>query len=163
MSMAETTRERRCPLWVKIVLGLSLALNLAIAGLIGGIALRGGPLGGKGPGMGYALPYVLALPHEHRRAVFRAVRDNRDVPGRSARRAAYRDMMSLLEADTFARAEVEAVLDRQARGVGQVQMAARTAWIDTVEDMSPADRRAYAERLQEVLSRGGRGRQNTRN
>ncbi|MEM8654015.1 MAG: periplasmic heavy metal sensor [Pseudomonadota bacterium] len=155
--MAETTRERRCPIWIKILLGLSLALNLAIIGLVGGMVLRGGPLGGKGSGMGYAMPYVLALPHEDRRAVFGAVRDNDALPGRGARRAAYRDMIALLEAGGFDRNGAEAVLERQALGVTQVQMAARKAWLERVEGMSPTTRQTYAERLQEVLSRGRRG------
>lgn len=156
--MADTKIERRCPLWVKILLGLSLAINLAIVGLVGGIALRGGPLGGKGPGMGYALPYVLALPQEERRNVFGAIRSKPELPGRKARRAAYRDMVALLEADTFDRVAVTAVLERQARDVGQVQMVAQTAWLDTVAAMTDEERRAYAERVTEVLARGGRSR-----
>ncbi|WP_299611824.1 periplasmic heavy metal sensor [uncultured Tateyamaria sp.] len=156
--MAETTIERRCPLWVKILLGLSLAVNLAIVGLVGGVAWRGGPLGGKGPGMGYAMPYVLALPHDDRRAVFGAVRDNADLPGRGARRAVYRDMIALLQAGAFDRAAVSAVLERQARDVGQVQMVAQTAWLDRIAAMTEGERSAYAERLTEVVSRGSRGR-----
>ncbi|WP_299654465.1 periplasmic heavy metal sensor [uncultured Tateyamaria sp.] len=156
--MTETTIERRCPLWVKILLGLSLAVNLAIVGLVGGVAWRGGPLGGKGPGMGYAMPYVLALPHDDRRAVFGAVRDNADLPGRGARRAAYRDMIALLQAGAFDRVAVSAVLERQARDVGQVQMVAQTAWLDRIAAMTEGERSAYAERLTEVVSRGGRGR-----
>lgn len=160
--MAETTTERRCPLWVKVLLGLSLAINLAIAGLIGGLALRGGPLGGKGPGMGYAMPYVLALPHEDRRSIFGAVRNNADLPGRGARRAAYRDMIALMRAEGFDRAAVSAVLERQSRGVEQVQMVAQIAWLDTVAAMTNEERRAYADRLTEVVSRGGRGRSGKR-
>lgn len=161
--MADRVTERRCPLWVKILLGLSLAANLAIAGLVGGIALRGGPLGGKGPGVGYALPYVLALPHQHRRTVFGAIRGNADLPGRGARRAAYRDMIALLQAEAFDRAAVSDVLERQARDVGQVQMVAQTAWLDTVAGMTQEERSAYATRLTEVVSRGGRERPGERN
>ncbi|WP_299553348.1 periplasmic heavy metal sensor [uncultured Tateyamaria sp.] len=154
--MAETRMERRCPLWAKIVLGLSLAVNLGIVGLVGGIALRGEPLGGKGPGMGYAMPYVLALPHEDRRAVFGAVRDNRDLPGRGARRAAYQDMVTLLKAGTFDDVAVAAVLERQSEGVAQVQKVARAVWLDRVAAMSGDERTVYADRLAEVVSRGGR-------
>ncbi|WP_299772717.1 periplasmic heavy metal sensor [uncultured Tateyamaria sp.] len=153
--MAETQIERRCPVWVKILLGLSLAINLGIAGLVGGIALSGGPLGGKGPGMGYAMPYVLALQQEDRRAVFGVVRGNRDLPGRGVRRAVYGEMVALLKADTFDRAAVTAILERQARGVEQVQSVAQDEWLDRVAAMSDEDRRAYAERVEEVVAKGG--------
>ncbi|WP_299604501.1 periplasmic heavy metal sensor [uncultured Tateyamaria sp.] len=153
--MADTQIERRCPVWVKILLGLSLAINLGIAGLVGGIALSGGPLGGKGPGMGYAMPYVLALPQEDRRAVFGVVRGNRDLPGRGVRRAVYGEMVALLKADTFDRAAVTAILERQARGVEQVQSVAQDEWLDRVAAMSDEERRAYAERVEEVVAKGG--------
>ncbi|WP_299042911.1 periplasmic heavy metal sensor [uncultured Tateyamaria sp.] len=156
--MADTDITRRVPLWVKVLLTLSLAINLAVAGLVVGLAVRGGPLGGKGPGMGYAMPYVLALPKEDRRAVFGAVRNDPDLPGRSARRATYRDMLDLLSADTLDTAAVRAVLARQAASVGQVQSVAQSAWLEKVAAMSVQDRRAYAQRVQEVISRGGRGR-----
>lgn len=156
--MTEMRTERRCPLWIKIALGLSLAVNLGVAGLVGGIALRGGPLGGKGPGMGYAMPYVIALPHEDRKIVFGAVRGDPDLPGRGARRAAYRDMVALLEADTFDRSAIEAVLQRQSRGVAQVQSVAQAAWLDVVEQMPEDARKVYAQRVAELASRGGRGK-----
>lgn len=156
--MADTQITRRSPLWVKILLAVSLSINLAVLGLVGGIALRGGPLGGKGPGMGYAMPYVLALPKEERRDIFGAVRNNPDLPGRGARRAAYRDMVDLLSADNFDRAAVESVLARQAGSVSQVQAVAQAAWLDKVAAMSTEERQAFAERLEEVVARGGRGR-----
>ncbi|GGX53386.1 hypothetical protein GCM10007385_21800 [Tateyamaria omphalii] len=153
--MAETQIERRCPVWVKILLGLSLAINLGIAGLVGGVVLSGGPLGGKGPGMGYAMPYVLALPKEDRRAVFGAVRDNKDLPGRGARRAAFSEMVALLRADTFDRAAVAAVLEQQARGVEQVQKVAQGEWLNRVAVMSAEERLAYADRVEERAKKGG--------
>ena len=156
--MAETNTKRRSPLWVKILLALSLAVNLAVAGLVAGFVLRGGPLGGKGPGVGYAMPYVIALPKEDRRAVFGAVRNDPDLPGRGARRAAYREMVELLAADTFDVEAVRAVLARQAGDVGQVQAVAQAAWLDKVAAMSTGERQAYAQRVQEVVSKGGRGR-----
>ncbi|MBY5932029.1 periplasmic heavy metal sensor [Tateyamaria omphalii] len=151
--MADTGVKRRCPLWVKVLLGASLAGNLAVAGLVGGMALRGGPLGGKGPGMGYAMPYVLALPHEDRRMVFSTVRGDPDLPDRSARRAAYRDMVALLKADTLDRVAVEAVLERQSQGVSDVQAVAQSAWLDIVTAMPAEERKAYAQRVEEVASR----------
>ena len=82
---------RRCPLWVKIALALSLAFNLAIVGLAAGFVLRGGPMGARGPAMGYATPYVLALPRELRREVFGAVRNDKNLPNRRSRGAPNND------------------------------------------------------------------------
>lgn len=156
--MSETQAARRVPIWVKVLLGLSLALNLAVVGLVAGFVLRGGPLGGKAPAMGYAMPYVIALPKEDRRAVFGAVRDDRDLPGRGARRAAYRDMVALLSADTLDIDAVQALLARQSGDVDKVQAVAQSAWLEKVAAMSREERQAYAARVQEVVKRGGRGR-----
>ncbi|KIC46172.1 hypothetical protein RA29_20120 [Tateyamaria sp. ANG-S1] len=140
---------------MKLLLGLSLSLNLAVIGLVAGFVLRGGPLGGKGPGMGYAMPYVMALPQEDRRRVFGSVRNDPDLPGRGARRAAYNDMVAALDADEFDRAAVEAVLLRQSRGVADVQAVAQATWLEIVAEMPAEERRAYAQRVREVARRGG--------
>jgi len=153
--MADIATERRCPTWVKIVLGLSLAINLAIVGLVGGFVLSGGPMGGKGPRMGYAMPYVLALPKEDRRAIFRALRENPDLPGRGERRAAYREMVVVLKADTFDPAGAKGVLERHARGVEQVQQVAQGEWLNRVSAMSIEDRRSYALQVEEMVAKGG--------
>lgn len=153
--MDTQTTPRRCPLWIKIVLALSLALNLAIAGLVAGFALRGAPMAGRTPAVGYAMPYVLALPRDLRRDVFGAVRNNPDLPDRRARRGAYRDMIRALETTPFDLRAVEAVLSRQAAGVTQVQAVAQRAWLDAVARLSDAERLAYTQRMEEALDRGG--------
>ncbi|MEX0308923.1 MAG: periplasmic heavy metal sensor [Tateyamaria sp.] len=148
--MADTNVEKRCPLWVKIVLAASLAINLLIVGLVAGLVLRGGPLGGKGPAIGYAMPYVLALPQPDRRKVFDTVRNDPELPGRRERRAAYDDMVTLLRADTFDRAAVEVILARQQTDVSRVQTVAQAAWLDVLEAMPLDERQVYATRVEEV-------------
>ena len=152
--MAETQGARRCPTWIKIVLGLSLALNLAIVGLVAGVALRSGPPGGRTPAMGYALPYVIALPREDRRAVFDAVRQDKSLPDRRARRADYAAMMEALQAAPFDRDAVQTILARQGEGGARVQRAAQAQWLDVVETMSQDERVEYVQRIQDVLKRG---------
>lgn len=151
--MAQTPVEKRCPLWVKIALAASLSINLLIAGLVAGLVLRGGPMGGKGPAVGYAMPYILALPQADRRAVFKTVRDHPDLPGRRARRAAYDDMVALLSAEGFDRAAAASVLERHETDVTRVQRVAQAAWLDIVETMPLEDRLAYARRVEEVARR----------
>ena len=153
--MAENTTSRRCPLWVKIVLAASLAINLGIAGLVAGFVLRGGLPPGGGPGaLGYAMPYVVALPREVRRDVFGTVRRDRSLPDRRARRSAYDDIIAALRATPVDRDVVETVLRGQADGAARVQRVAQQAWLDAVMAMSDDERVAYAARIEEVLARG---------
>jgi len=157
MSMENGAKSIRCPTWVKLMLGLSLALNLAIVGLVAGMVLRGGPMGGKGPAaMGYATPYVIALPRDLRRGVFRGIREDKSLPDRKARRADYRAMVKALRATPLDTSAVEALLRKQADGVARVQARGQTAWLNVVTDMSDAERAAYADRIEEVLERGGK-------
>jgi uncharacterized membrane protein len=144
----------RCPRWVKIVLATSLALNLLIAGAVVGFALREGPNRDGRSAMGYATPYVAALPREARRGVFRAIRSDEALPRRSARRAQYAEMMAALRADPFELDLVQAILTRQAQSVDRFQGVAQSAWLEAVQGMSAQERLTYAEEVEEVLSRG---------
>lgn len=144
----------RCPRWVKIVLGLSLAVNLAIAGVVAGIMLRGVPMGDGRTGMGYAAPYVIALPHEARRAVFRAIRSDETLPERGTRRAQYALMIDALRADPFDSTRVQAILAGQGQAVARIQDVAQGAWLAAVAQMSLPERIAYIEKVEDVLRRG---------
>ena len=150
--MSDTSRT---PLWIKLLLGVSLAANLAIVGLVAGFALRGGPLGGKGPGaMGYAMPYVLALPREDRRGVFSALRRDDTLPNRRDRRAQFNAMIDALQTTPLDIPSIEAVLASQADGVTRVQKRAQSEWLSIVSAMSDEERIAYAARIKDVLKRG---------
>lgn len=157
MRMSEQASEpahSRCPVWVKVLLGVSLALNLAIAGLIAGLALRGGPMRSDVAGLGYALPYIMALDRDERHAVFKAVRGAPGLPDRRARRGQFREMISALRSDPFDREAVEAVLSQQANAVSQVQDAAQAEWLGLVAAMGAEDRAAYVDEIEEVLRKG---------
>ena len=160
MDDAPQTAIRRTPLWIKILLAVSLALNLAVVGLVAGSSLRGGPMmAGRTPAMGYAMPYVLALPHELRRNVFGAVRQDKSYPNRRARREEYRRMITALRATPFDAAAVEAVLARQAEGASRVQSSAQAAWLEAVASLSDEERMAYTKRMEDSLERRGRSHQ----
>ena len=148
----------RCPRWVKVVLAVSLALNLAVIGLVAGTILRTAPLREARSNMGYAAPYVIALPRQERRSVLRAIRNDPSLPGRDDRKAAFKEMVNVLRLEPFDRERVSNILDRQSAGVGQIQSVAQFAWLDAVAAMSVKDRLAYIDRIEEVLRRGSRGR-----
>lgn len=160
--MEPHTEKRRSPKWVKVLLALSLAVNLAIAGVVAGFVLRGGPKVGRGPDMGYAMPYVLALPRELRREVFGAVRRDEGVPSRRERREEYREMIAALRATPFDPGAVQVVLDRQSSGAVRVQGAAQAAWLNVVSGLSDAERVAYTERMEEQMQRRAPGKRGDR-
>lgn len=165
----ETSPKPRASRRFKIVLGLSLALNLLFVGLIAGAVWRnqGGP-GPRfaGPGLqSYAAPYVHALPRAERRALNRSIRAAHPRLGREARRAVYGEMLTALRATPFDVAAVQEVLDGQRRAILGVQEAAQSKWMAAISAMSDAERQAYADRLQELIEKRrhnrGKRRQNS--
>lgn len=145
---------------LKIVLGLSLALNLLFVGLIAGAAYRHGGKGGPAGAslQGYAAPYMRALPREKRRAFRHAMQQGDALPDRAVRRGFYTDVLAGLRADRFDAGAVAAAMTRQREVVVGVQEAAQAAWVTLVSQMSRAERLAYAEALEERLKHGHRRR-----
>lgn len=150
----------RAPRWMRIAFGVSLALNLAVVGLLAGTFARFGGPPSHGPGtVNYAMPYVRALPRESQREIFRAVRDQlpRDGHSRQARRALYAEMIEALKADPFDPVRVQSILARQNAAAVLVQNAAHIAWLAHISTMTPQARAAYAEEVSEAM-RHGKGR-----
>lgn len=155
MATGEETK-RRVPLWVKVLLGLSLALNLAVVGLVAGTIMRiGGAPGGPGAA-NYAIPYVLALPREDRREVWKTVRDETRagrLPSRKDRRARYVEMIAVLSAEEWQPEAARAIMTQQGDETSAVQAAAQNAWIDQISEYTQAERQAYAAHLEDVINR----------
>lgn len=154
--MAEQTpRTHR---WLRVALGISLGVNLLVVGLIAGAAYRfHGPQGGpRGAMHSYGTPYIMALPDDRRRAIFRNLRDTKADGGmtRAERRALYDQVVAALRTVPFEVGQVTQVLDQQRTATLRVQEAAQAAWLAEIAGMTDADRAAYADRLQELLSRG---------
>lgn len=160
--MTEHTKPRRR---FRILLGLSLALNLLVVGIVAGAVWRsGGDRDGRWhrapPSLqNYAEPYVRALPRAERRALHKAIRQSHPQSGRAARREAYAAMLAALRAEPFAPDAVEGILKAQRDRVVSVQSAAQAQWMASVMAMSPAERAAYADRLEERLKRGHKRKQ----
>ena len=163
MSDEQETPRRKVPLWVKLLLGISLALNLAVLGLVGGIMAR---IADRGPGaMNYAIPYVIALPKEDRKRIDRQIRrDGRSgsLPSRRDRMDHYRNMLDLLASETWDGDQAQQILIAQADDTIALQKAAQSAWLETLSGYSTEERAAYAERLRAVIERGPRRKPRTR-
>ena len=160
----ETPKETppaRTPRWVKIVLSLSLALNLAIAGIVGGVMLRSDRIARGPASAGFALPYVIALPREDRREIFEAARAAGRTSGievRESRKERYETLLQAIEADPLEADRIQAALDSQVQSTLSMQSAARSAWLAKVSTYNVEERRAYAERVREILKRGPKGK-----
>ena len=94
---------RRTPIWLRVVLLVSLALNLLVVGVVAGHFLRDDPKGRVPRVDRMQAPMTFALSHEDRRAIGKALRqeyrDNR--PSREEVVAEYQGVIAALRADPF--------------------------------------------------------------
>ncbi|MBA83960.1 periplasmic heavy metal sensor [Thalassobius sp. S69A] len=149
--------------WLKVVLFTSLALNLAVAGLVIGAAVKYGPRDGGRDGRHpprlerIVGPYTHALSHADKRAIgarLRAeYRDNR--PSREQIRAEFSTVLQALRARPYDAQQVEAILMRQMQAGAERQELGQRLLIERLSAMSDAERAAYADRLEDGLKRHG--------
>lgn len=137
--------------WVKIVLGLSLALNLLIIGAVAGTAFRVSKTVNDAPRSGFA--FVAALEREDRRSVFSALRDE-NRKSRSAGRREMEQIFSILRSDDLDADALARAMAGQAERASRMQERIKDQLIVVVGNMSVEERRAYAERLEWHLKRG---------
>lgn len=149
-------------LWVRILLVVSLALNLLVIGAVAGIAIKGGPWKHGGPPgpMAEALigPLTRALNKEDRRAILRQIRKQGRAEGASPRshKEALQRMVVMLETapfdqESFAMDFTSIVEDLQGRMSSATQI-----YIQHLSDMSDEQRAAYATRVKEAFERKSR-------
>ena len=147
--MADTVKKSR---WMPVVLGLSLALNLAVVAAVGGAAWRHSGEERGGPARvtkGGAL-YMQALPREARRAI----REKTRAGPRAGRDAT--EMLAALRQQPFDPAAAAQVLDTERDAGLQRRNATTAAWLSEITAMSTQERSAYADRL-EAMSKRGKG------
>lgn len=141
---------------LKIALGVSLAVNLGIAGLVGGAILREGPMRDRMVrDLGFG-PYAEALSPQDRLEMRRAYMDRnpglRDL--RQTMRGESEAVLASLRAQPFDPAAFRAALAAQsARIAGQIQLG-QDLLADRVAAMSEPDRLAFADRLEQSMRRG---------
>ncbi len=153
--MAETEPHRtpRMGRWSRVLLAVSLALNLLVAGLVVGAMLRfGGPEGARRPPPSLAATLYRALPRDDRRAVRESMRDAPQARIQ-ARRAGARDLAAALRRTPFDSAQVQRLVAEQTRAHDIWQHAVLAAWLARVDAMSDAERAAYAGRIEEFMSK----------
>lgn len=132
-------------LW-RIVLVVSLCLNLAFVGLLAGVAFSGKVGGGPPPRMSFGLgPITEALDRSDRRAIAGAVRGQ--IGLRPLLRQDLQTLIDTLRQSDFDPDALRSVLRAQSDRTNQVVTAAQDAFVDHVSQMSAAERAEFADRL----------------
>ncbi|MCO6382820.1 periplasmic heavy metal sensor [Oceanicola sp. 502str15] len=154
-------RPRR---WLRVVLVLSLAANLAVAGLVLGAWIthdgKRGPDGRRGDKdkivreLGFG-PYARAIPRENREDFRAAIEARRDElrASRSGLRSAFEATLATLRAEPFDRAAMAAQMEAQRSAITKGQRIGHEILLDRLASMSPEERAAFADRLERGLGR----------
>ena len=165
---ATPTLPSRPPLrgWIKALLFASLALNLTVAGLAIGAVLRHGDMQDQRSARSdqFGGPYTSALSREDRRAIWREMRQMRGEarPSRAEIRADFDSVVQALRAEPYDPALVRAIVGRQFEAGIARQQIGQALLLDRIDGMTPADRAAFADRLEDRLARGREGRRDDR-
>lgn len=156
--MSDTPIRRRP--WGKIVLAVSLGLNLLIVGMFLSAFLFGHARHERGPGLrdlGFG-PYVAALTRADRLALAGELRREGGPfrEQRRAMRAQFEAFLAALEASPYDHDAVTGIVERQQGQVFESQRLARSVLLAHIAQMSDAERAAYAEALRREVRRGPR-------
>ncbi|MEM8591816.1 MAG: periplasmic heavy metal sensor [Pseudomonadota bacterium] len=164
--MAEAGGDKRPGMGrgVRIVFYLSLALNLAVVGLVVGALIMASPSGqdrrpARGGEVGFG-PIMKALAPQDRRQMGMEMRRALRQAGktRAAQRAVLEEVVVALAADPFEPEAVEPLLGRQFEEAEFRLNLARQVFLAHLEEMSAAERAALAERLQAEIDKPFDGR-----
>ena len=139
--------------WMSTLLIVSLALNLLVVGVAVGTALRIKGDHKGSPGFGSAL--YRALPKEDRKAL-RGELFERHKARRQTRSQDFSQLDAALRAIPFDPVAVQLVLDQQAQAMVDLQGALQAQWLLHITSMSDDERQSYADRLDEVVTKGPR-------
>lgn len=154
-------RNARAPGWMKVVLAASLALNLGVAGVLGGIAWRRAadpaPVAHWRAGPGLGLRHALAaLPEHDRRALHRAWRADTPEARRARNGDAMTEVLALLRAEPLDADALLAALDAPHARLHAATRSGTALLVARIKAMDGAERRAYADRLTERVRAHGR-------
>ena len=150
MSDQTTVTAKPCPRWMKILLVLSLAVNIGIAGVFAGVALRATPPARTVTATPEGIAIIArALPVKYQRQLRQALRDNRTAlqPDRQEIARLRDRLVDALRAEPFDIAAVEAVFADQRLLLDGILAAGHTEILKQIETMPPQDRRKFIRNL----------------
>ncbi len=149
---------------IRLVLFVSLALNLVVIGLVAGVVFKGGPPPrGTSRGFETVLPYSRAFTEDQRQDLRRELRKS-FAPRKDDKRGggmveSYREALEVLREDPFERARFDAVIGKQKALAEKRHGSGQELLIKYLEAMTPQERAAYAVRLEaEIVKMSQRGK-----
>ncbi|SLN37474.1 hypothetical protein AQS8620_01375 [Aquimixticola soesokkakensis] len=154
------TPPKRRLRWRRGVLAVSLALNLAVVGLVAGAVLRGPPdrdvsggrmMGARDIGFG---PYLAALDDSDRKTIGRDFVRRVGSPSQMRTRIEdhFSEVLGALQREPFAPEVFEAALDSQLDELRAWQAAGVQSLVAHVDSMSEAQRVDFTARLESVIA-----------
>lgn len=146
---------------MRVLLIGSLALNLLIVGIVAGAVISHRGEGPPGPvAERFGAPHIKALSYEDKRAVGRGIRTayrKANVDHRADHKS-YQQALMLLRSDPLDEAALTDLVIRLDRAGEARRQLARDVFLAQILAMSPDERKAYADRLEDVLERGPKGK-----
>ncbi len=147
--MSDQTTPNRTARWVKLLLAVSLAINLGIAGLFAGAALRA-PHNHAAPEAPEGIAIIArALPVKYQRQLRQSLRDHReDLRIDRAELTGLRNrLVRALRAKPFDIAAVDAVFQDQRAMLDAILATGHAEILKQIEQMSAADRKRFIRNL----------------
>ena len=152
---AEVEKKGKPRRWVRVVLFVSLALNLLVVGAIAGMVLKGPPVA-RNDRSDPVLPYTRAFDEDQRRELrrdlWRSVRRD-SATMRAVYLADYQRALTLLRGEPFDPASLEALLKEQGKRADEMRLRGENVLMTFLAEMTVEERRAYADRLELELEK----------
>ena len=155
--------KTRTPKRIKVVLAISLAINVLVFGAVVGAGVHGErdrkSNSGRGEDNAAIGIYGRALDRPDRRAIIQRLREGHNTRGRDIRAELgefAREATEVLKQTPFDKEAFAEVLLRQQSLIKGRSDTMQDALVEHIASMTTEQRIAYADRLQELLDRGGR-------
>lgn len=157
---SDTGRSSRMPRWLKAVFALSLAANLAVVGLVAGAALRDDRSGRSRhkapppPAAAEAIGAVMyrSLDRDSRR-VLRDLADGQYGNIVERRIAELNALLEVIRSEPLDVTVLRARIDAQTAAINEFRGAMLEVWIAELQQMSPAERTAFADKVERHVAR----------
>lgn len=157
MEPEQTKPQKSRRLW-KVIFGLSLALNVAILGVVVGATWRSHDDGRRPPALNRDIGslYLRALGHEHRRELGRKMRPSgkKGKAERAEIAQGFVQAIAVLRAEPFDSDALEQIMQDHSQRSETRMQEAREILLDHLISIGPDERAAYADRLEKALKGG---------
>ncbi len=157
----DTENPKKGNRWMRVLLVVSLGVNLLVAGMVAGAYFGGGSekrSGANGLRNSWVGPYGRALSKEDRAEMRKSFEGRK--PWFDERRGRMRgfgnEMANAVRAEPFDPAVVNDILQRQRSLQSAIQAEGQSMLVDRLTAMTAEQRAAFAENLEKGLRRGKR-------